>query len=368
MFDIANSIEIYENFTRPLESSVYSCSFLTVQEASTIQNEIKSTLFICEQIPSLVEYGYLSKKKALILQALKGLQVSKTHNRLELIKICNPERDGRILSEDIGVYKKYRNIQNEALVWELSVILGCDHFIAPSLPIYIYDGEATFQPFSSVSSIMRFIKDGQEMPLSISLEDYWILALYTFLIGHSDLNGNNLHFEKTGYFLVDNDCSFPSFNRPISLDGRSLSVPFQNVLLDFDYSRKILSDDSYESVKAVLNKWRNREKDLENFFSLSPLSQSRDFQLNEQAFWERWRKILDSELSPDIDLRTFIQTIFPEHFKQIDIAQQLASKILDKSVGPMSALHLLSAYIRYCSVDQDTYHEVYKWIKLNHTY
>lgn len=368
MLDAAQTTEIFQAVSASHENDVFSFSSLIEPGANALQNAIESAVFLCEQIPTLHKYGYLDKKIALILKALKGIQISRTHAAEWFVKICNPAREGRVLSLDSGVYKKGRDFLREALVWELSVILGCDQFIVPSLPIFIHGSEATFQPFFSVSSMARFIQDGQEMSLKIPLEDYWILALFTFLIGHSDLNGDNLHFNQNGYILIDNDCSFPSINKPVSLDGRSLSVPFQNVLFDFDCSQEKLSGVSYQRVIAILNDWKSREKDLEKFFSLSPLVQRRGFEMCEQAFWERWRKILDAKLFPETDLRAFIQTIFPEHFKQIDIAQKLASKILGLKAGPMSALHLLGAFIRYCPVDPATYTEVYKWISSNHVY
>jgi len=368
MFDASQPIEIHQTGAFSEKSAIYSCCFPADRQANALQRAMNSTLFLCEQIPSLHNYNYLDKKIELILKASKGVRISKIHVKDRLVRICNHGREGRVLSEDVGIYKKDRDTFKEALAWELSVILGCDQFIAPSLPIYIHDNEATFQPFFSVSFMNRFIQDGQEMPLKIPLEDYWVLTLFTFLIGHSDLNGDNLHFNENGFFLIDNDCSFPSINRPISLDGHSLSVPFQNVLFDFDCSQKKLSGVTYQRVAAILSDWKSREKDLEKFFSFSPLVQRRDFKICEQAFWERWRRILDTELLCEIDLRTFIQTIFPEHFKQIDIAQKLASRVVGPGIGPMSALHLLGAYIRYCSVDSVIYDEVYKWINFNHVY
>jgi hypothetical protein len=368
MLDAAQLTEVFQTVSASHKSDFFSYSFLVGPKVNAFQNAIESTVFLCEQIPALHKCDYLDKKIELILKALNGFRLSKTHPMERFVKICNPEREGRVLSKEAGIYKKDRDVHKEALVWELSVILGCDQFFAPSLPIFIHDSEATFQPFFSVSSMERFIQDGQEMSLMIPLEDYWILTLCTFLIGHSDLNGDNLHFNESGFFLIDNDCSFPSINKPTSLDGHSLSVPFQNVLIDFDCSQKKLSGVSYQRVIAILNDWKNREKDLEKFFSLSPLVQRRDFKMCEQAFWERWRKILDAELLPETDLRTFIQTIFPEHFKQIDVAQELASRVLGLKAGPMSALHLLGAYIRYCSVDPVIYDEVYRWINFNHVY
>jgi hypothetical protein len=195
-----------------------------------------------------------------------------------------------------------------------------------------------------------------------------ILALFTFLIGHSDLNGDNLHFTENGYLLLDNDCSFPCCNKPFSTDGRSLKVPFQNVLVDFSDSQKPLIDSSYRNVVSTLNAWKDKEKDVRNYFAISTLVKRMDCKMSEQAFWERWEKILNFHLYEKINFRKFIQSIFPEHFKQIEVAQLLASQILGFSVGPMSALHFLGPVIGYWSIEEKILKKVYKWIESNHVY
>ena len=368
MFSPFDATEVHENFFTFEQVPIPSYFFLMDQEAMAIQEAILDTLFICKQIPSFQSNGYLNKKKDLILQGLNGLQQATTHQAEQLLRICNPAREGRVLSENIGIYKKDRSIFKEALVWELSVILGCDQYIAPSLPLYIHGSEATFQPYFSVSSVGRFVKNEQEMPQKMRLEDYWALALFTFLIGHSDLNGDNLHFTKNGYVLLDNDCSFPLYNKPISTDGRYLRVPFQNVLVDFSCSQEPLTGISYERVVSTLNDWKNKENDLRNYFEISKVVQRMDSKMSEQAFWERWEKLLYLHLSPGISFRQFIQSIFPEHFKQIEIAQQLASQIIGYSVGPMSALHFLGPVIGYWPIEKKILNEVYKWIRSNHVY
>lgn len=340
---------------------------LSAKEKKSIEEAIQTSQFINEQIPTLEKNNYLEKKRDLIAKAIEGLKIAKSYKASELTKICNPCKEGRILSETTGVYKKDREIVNESLAWELSIILGCDQFIAPSLPIYIHEGEASFQPYFHVSHLARFIKNGQKIPVKISLEDYWILTLYTLLIGHSDLNGENVHFAKNQYLLLDNDCSFPPVNSPTITDKEMLWLPLQNVFLDFDYAQKYLNKASYKKIKSTLNHWKQKEKEIETFFSISPLAKQTDFKQRKEAFWQRWKRIVEADLPRRTNLKEFVQKIFPEHFKQIETAQKLASEILGYSVGPMSALHLLGPFKRYYPIEKTHLKKVSKWIKSNHT-
>jgi hypothetical protein len=56
-------------------------------------------------------------------------------------------------------------------------------------------------------------------------------------------------------FLLDNDCSFPRYNQPVSSEpvfqnGHFLEVPLQNILLDFADAKKNLSGEAYNTVIA----------------------------------------------------------------------------------------------------------------------
>jgi hypothetical protein len=176
MFSPFDVPEIHETFSTFEQANIFSYCFLMDQEAIAIQEAISDTLSICEHIPSFRHNGYLDKKKKLISQGLQGLQQSRIQPAEHLLKICNPAREGRVIADNIGVYKKDRNVFKEALAWELGVILGCDQYIAPSLPVHIHGSQATFQPYCSVSFVGRYVEDGQEMPKKMRLEDYWILA------------------------------------------------------------------------------------------------------------------------------------------------------------------------------------------------
>ncbi len=108
------------------------------------------------------------------------------------------------------------------------------------------------------------------------------------------------------------------------------------------------------------------------YFALSPLVQSLDKE-SQQAFWKRWEKITQIPFLPGTNLRELIQMLFPNHFKRIEVGQQLASELLQYQVGPMSALYLLGPclrnhYVRYQTVSAVTeiLMRVGEWIRDYH--
>src|SRR5262249_17119912 len=148
--------------------------------------QANESLFLENLIPSLREHQYAEKKSRLIELAQRGMERSKHVKPEDLIRICNPAREGRILSSELGVYKKDRSTFIEAVVWETSLLLGCDRWICPSLPIHIHGAEATFQPYHQTIYTQRFIEENSPLPHPISQEDFWALALFSFLVGLSD--------------------------------------------------------------------------------------------------------------------------------------------------------------------------------------
>jgi len=352
------------------KSQAFCCQLNKKESEYLIQ--ARKSLYLEQIIPSLSENQYGEKKRALIELAQRGIEKSKEKNAEEFVKICNPLREGRILSPKIGIYKKERNVFIEALVWEISLLLGCDRWICPSIPINIHGSLATFQPYYETTAFYeRFIVEDSPLPLAISQENFWILTFFTLLIGHSDLNGTNITYNDKGYFLLDNDWAFPGENNPIIKNNSYLTVPIIVAWIDFLEANIPLQNDSLEKIEGIRQKWLEKEQDLISYFKYSYLCRELNpSQLD--AFWERWKRILKTPIPSQASLRFWIQNIFPKYFINHRKTQQLVYQFSRYScptvrmmpkekLGPMSILHFLgpclkNRYKRYYECEQTREH------------
>jgi hypothetical protein len=354
----------FDAYQSPLIVDEYNIQ-LDPQEFRVIQDQTHTCAFLDSVIPSLHEHEYLKKKTNLIELARRAIIFSHSIPSINLQKICHPSRDGRVLSETLGIYKKDRAIHNEALVWELSVLLDCDRFIAPSIPIHIYGSLATFQPFIPGTQFARFLLKGMATDVSISQADFWILSVFVFLIGHSDLNGTNLYYNKNGFQLIDNDGTFPESNIPLCLQKPYLYVPLQNALIDLDRAYVSLGLEDLVLVQKFLQQLKCAKKDIETLLLLSPLANSLSDEAK-RAFWERCERIVNTEPKCGMTHYDFACQLFPEHFMKINGVIPFLQEIWGVELGPVSALHLIGSCLPWMgelSLHQKEW--IYQWIGLN---
>ncbi len=302
---------------------------------------LKMSSFLNASIPSLKKNGYLKKKKKLIQLAEEAKEFSLSVSNTDLTRICNPLREGRILSPSLGIYKRgARNIEKEALVWELSVLIGCDSYIVPTIPLDVHGQLSSFQPFVKLRCLKKLLPPRSQIKANISLPDFWVLSIFAFLIGHSDLNGTNLHHNKNGFVLIDNDCSFPDSNTPsVSGDGQ-LHLPFQNFLLDLDLAYVSLDAKDCVRISKFLNSLKSCENDIANFFSLSPLTKGLS-NSSLEAFWDRFRRLTECKLEEGMSHWDFAKTLFPEHYGNSEEVCSFVKQILGYELGPSSSLCIL---------------------------
>lgn len=305
-------------------------------------------------IPSLQSHHYLVKKKSLLMQAEKALDYLKNTSKSSLTPICNPEREGYLLGTDIGIYKKDREVLKEALVWELSLLLGCDSFIAPSLPISIEGSLATFQPYFELEGgFSRFIKKGTPSHLKIEQDDFWIMALFTFLIGHSDLNGTNIMYTKNHLpILCDNDCSFPESNQLSCSEGNRLNVPLTNGWIDLEEAYKPLSEAACEQVWQFQHNLFQVKDDIEKFITLTPLSTS----LNEKSiisFWERFHRITSTPVKAGMSLCEYSYTLFSLYYAYVEELIFLLSQVVGCELGPATSLYFIGPYFPWAPIQNE---------------
>jgi len=353
--DVSHSLLIQDEYNIQLDP----------QEFREFQDHIQISTFLNSMVPLLQEHDYLKKKSFLIEQARKAVIFSHSNQSKNLQKIAHPAREGRVLSEAIGIYKKDREIQREALVWELAVLLDCDHFIAPSIPIHIYGSLATFQPFISGENFARFLLKAMPTDLSISQSDFWVLSIFVFLVGHSDLNGTNIYHSKNGIKLIDNDCTFPESNIPQCLQKPYLFVPLQNALIDLDRAYVPLNIEDFAQVQEFIQGLRGAQNDIETFLLLSPLGNTLS-ESAKRAFWERYERIVNAKLMCGMTHYDFAVALFPEHFKKINDAIIVLQEFWGVELGPASGLHLVGSCLPWMGeLSLDQKERIYQWINLN---
>lgn len=316
-----------------------------------IQGQLQDHLRLTEElacaIPLLKSNRYLEKKTKLIRQANAAIYFSSQVPSSQLTQICHPAREGKLLHPSIGVYKKGRSVWKEALVWDLSVLLRCDQWIAPSLATHLYNAPATFQPFiPSLNKLPRFLTDCFHLDIGMSLVDFWKLTIFSFLVGFTDLNGDNLSYDKNQFFLVDNDCSFPE-SHDISIASSSFHIPLVNALADLEQAYLPLDEDQSQQINLFLNFLTCAKHDIEALLN-SPLASI----INEkerQAFWKRFDLLTQSPITTCATLDQFSRGRFPQYYKIASEIKSMIHDMIGAHFGPFSLNHMIGDCLPWLS-------------------
>lgn len=304
----------------------------------------------CLQGNYKTNYDFFIKVRKGILKDLllkKQIAATKVDQKMILLR----PRDGLVIK------KRARNNIQELFTWEFSYLIGGDFFLVPSFPVEIGGKKIIVQKMEP----FEFKKDpvAESIPKEVkkvSIEEYWMAHFQAYLLGLSDLVGQNVGVNKIGHIrFFDMESSFHFCNQVVRTE-RSFKPGFLSQSLEWPQYRQALDAQTASKLRRFVDGLSSVEERLETYLSC------RNAPLDVDAFLFRLNKVRSFPLNEGVSFKDFYAFLFPEIAPGLDELSWIASDILKRKVGHGSALILICRWLDRYTVSHEQRMILKDWI------
>jgi len=259
--------------------------------------------------------------------------------------------------EKVVLKKRRENHIYEVFAWEISTLLGSYSCVVPSFPVDIEGRLIVMQKMESFAIREKGTKfPKEEIIRSVGLDAYWVAHLQAYLLGMGDLVGRNIGVNKKGQIrFFDIESSFKYKKHPTKSEN-SCSTGFIAQSFAWDQFRAPLDRTTVVFLQQYITSLVLLEERMAVYLAYRP------FNLDEEGFLYRLRKIREFSLEKGKTFEDFYRFIFPEVGVGLDELTFIVSQILQKNVTSGEALYFIHKDVKKQRLRKEERGEIQKWL------
>lgn len=226
---------------------------------------LESSNILVEKLDSFKHSNFQDKIK--LLQEIK-FDIEKNHFDQDISKLSLETKEN-FFKDEYVIKKRPGDHIFESHCWEIAILFSSD-YVTPSYPLKIGNNTVIVQPMEQVKVADRTMKNLPKESSTVSLKNYFLSHIFSFLVGAQDLSGKNIGITPEGNIrFFDNEDVF-NFGA-LQKSELSFFAPFLSTAFDWNQYRQPIDADLAKDITNYINELNHKKMDLEKYAKIRNL-------------------------------------------------------------------------------------------------